>query len=273
MQNSFIWLSALAYAIAAFGLWQYVLRQRTSKPQLRAMVISTTVVAAALHGASLYSSSVSLLGINPSLVASFSTVAFWAVIFFVLVSLFRSTLTLGLPVLPLAILAVLTSHWLSPDQSTALTLNSSLNKHLMFAVVTFAVLSLAAAQAIIILIQERNIKQLHAHTSSSMPFGSLPPLQSMDSQLFQLLLIGFLLLCISFIFGVASNLNLHNQPFILSHHIILTLLASIGFAALLICRAAWGWRGRKAAKMTLITYGLFVLGYFGTRFVREIILS
>lgn len=266
-------LSALAYVIATFSLWRYTFGKPQNRPRQRAMIISITTTAVALHGALLYFNSVAFLGFNLSLAAAFSVVAFWAVILFVLMSLFRATLTLGLAVLPLAVLAVLAGYGLNSTNSTALAQHVLLNKHLLFAVITFALLSLAAAQAAIMLLQEHNIKQPHTHSSFSLPYDALPPLQSMDSQLFQLLLMGFIMLCASLVFGIAANLNLHQQILVFNHHIILTLLASIGFASLLIFRVVRGIRGRKAAQMTLMAYGLFVLGYFGTRFVREIILS
>ena len=34
-----------------------------------------------------------------------------------------------------------------------------------------------------------------------------------------------------------------------------------------------GWRGRIAAKWTMIAFGVLILAYFGSRFVTSIILS
>ncbi len=273
MQISLSWLSAAVYAVALFCLWHHTADNAEKKPQLRALVISSTVIAAVLHGAALYSNSTSIQEISQSLTGSFSLVTLAATIAFIVISLFTRTITLGLAILPLTILAILANLLLNLDFNEATVLNASLNLHLLVATLTFAVLSVAAAQALIMIIQERRIKQPSALNTNRLSLKAFPPLQSMDSQLFQLLFIGFCLLTISLYLGVTSNIKLHGQALVFSHHIILTLLAWLGFATLLLSRGIWGWRGHKAAKMTLITYVFLVLGYFGTRFVRELILS
>lgn len=271
MQNSLFWSSALAYTVSLVGLTLYLRKADDQKPHLRALIISCTVIATALNAVALYSSSASVLDTSQSVMDSISLAIFTTVILFTLVSLFRSTLTLGLIVLPLAILSVLVGPSLNTPTASTINDGHSLGLHLIFAAITFALLSLAAAQALILLVQEQ---QLKTFSSSSRPWlTSLPPLQSMDSQLFQFVLIGFVMLLVSLYLGISSNINIHGQSFNLSHHIVLTLLAAVGFALLLIGRMLFGWRGKQAAKYTLIAHSVFLIGYFGTRFVREFILS
>ena len=270
MQNSLFWLSALAYAASFLGLLHYLRQTEDKRPQIRARIVSCAVIAIAVNGAALYSSSGSVLSLSQSMLGLLSIAAFTAVAIFILVSLFRSTLTLGVLVLPLAILAALAGPLLNAT-TNAIAGAESLSLHLVFAALTFALLSLAAAQALIIMMQEKQLKGIS--TNHSKWLNSLPPLQSMDSQLFQFLLIGFIGLLLSLYLGISSNNIIHGQSLVLSHHTVLTLLAAISFAALLIGRTLFGWRGKKAAKFTLVAYAIFIIGYFGTRFVRELLLS
>jgi ABC-type uncharacterized transport system permease subunit len=45
------------------------------------------------------------------------------------------------------------------------------------------------------------------------------------------------------------------------------------FAALMLGRARFGWRGRRAARMLYLGAGLLFLAYVGSRFVLEVLLE
>ena len=51
-----------------------------------------------------------------------------------------------------------------------------------------------------------------------------------------------------------------------------SLLAWIVFGALLFGRWRHGWRGRRAVRLTLIAMVLLALAFFGSKFVRELVL-
>ncbi|MGD8734284.1 MAG: cytochrome c biogenesis protein CcsA, partial [Gammaproteobacteria bacterium] len=59
----------------------------------------------------------------------------------------------------------------------------------------------------------------------------------------------------------------------LVHKTVLSIIALLVFGVLLLGRWRFGWRGRKAIHWTLVGYGLLVLGYFGSRFVLEVLLQ
>jgi ABC-type uncharacterized transport system permease subunit len=54
---------------------------------------------------------------------------------------------------------------------------------------------------------------------------------------------------------------------------VFTLLSWLTFAALLVGRSAFGWRGRRAVRVLYIGAALLLLGYVGSRFVLEVLLG
>jgi len=51
------------------------------------------------------------------------------------------------------------------------------------------------------------------------------------------------------------------------------VLAWMTFAVLLVGRARFGWRGRKAVRVLYAGAGLLLLAYVGSRFVLEVIIG
>ena len=99
----------------------------------------------------------------------------------------------------------------------------------------------------------------------------VPALETMESLLFQLILAGFVLLTVTVLSGTVFSEQVFGQPFVLSHHVVLSVLAWLTFAVLLAGRRLFGWRGRSAIRWTLTGFVLLALAYFGTRFVLEVV--
>ena len=93
----------------------------------------------------------------------------------------------------------------------------------------------------------------------------------MEQVLIQLLIVSFLTLSLALITGFIFLDDLFAQRLV--HKTALSVLALILLAVLLAGHYRFGWRGQKAAKMTLCAYGALVLGYFGSKFVKELVLS
>jgi len=127
--------------------------------------------------------------------------------------------------------------------------------------------TLAAIQALVLAVQERQIRQ----RSLGGLMRQLPPLQSMEASLFQLIGSGFLLLTIGLITGFIFLDDIFAQQ--LAHKTVLSLIAWCVFATLLWGRRQYGWRGQTAIKWTLVGFLFLVLAYFGSKFVLEFILS
>jgi ABC-type uncharacterized transport system permease subunit len=100
---------------------------------------------------------------------------------------------------------------------------------------------------------------------------TLPPLVVLESLLFKLTAVGFVLLTISLFSGIVFINDIFAQHLV--HKTILSILTWLVFGLLLWGRWRYGWRGRLAVRLTLAGIILLVLSYFGTKLVLEIFLG
>lgn len=138
-----------------------------------------------------------------------------------------------------------------------------LKVHILCSVFAYSVFSLAAVQALVLAVQD---SVLHGHKPSVL-IMSLPPLQTMERLLFSMVWTGFILLTIALGFGFFEVDNL------LTHKVILSVIAWCIFGALLVGRLFFGWRGRIAVRYTLSGVAFLIMAFFGSKLVIELILS
>jgi ABC-type uncharacterized transport system permease subunit len=138
--------------------------------------------------------------------------------------------------------------------------------HVVFALLGYSVLSVAALLAILLAVQEHALRQRQIGGFAA----ALPPLTLTESLMFQLIGAGFVLLTLTLLSGVLFVENLFEQHLI--HKTVLSFAAWIIFGTLLFGRWRYGWRGRRAVRLTLSGMALLLLAYFGTRFVLELVL-
>jgi ABC-type uncharacterized transport system permease subunit len=181
-------------------------------------------------------------------------------------SLFKPVLNAGIALFPLAGIALIAATWL-PNQGghTGLTLGILL--HAISSALAFAVLAIAAVQAVLVGLQNQALR----HHRIRGIVQSLPPLTTMERVLFELVWAGIILLTLSIASGLIFLDNFFAQH--LAHKTVLSLLAWIIFTTLLIGRYRFGWRGMRAVRWTLGGCGLLVLAYFGSKFVLEVLLN
>jgi len=79
------------------------------------------------------------------------------------------------------------------------------------------------------------------------------------------------LLTLTLLSGILFVDNLFAQHLI--HKTVLSIAAWFVFGALLFGRWRYGWRGRRAVRMTLVGMALLLLAFFGSRFVLELVLQ
>lgn len=101
------------------------------------------------------------------------------------------------------------------------------------------------------------------------------PLLTMERLTFRFVGAGFLLLSATLLLGLVFGNQLYGTatPLRLSHKTVFSVLSWLTFAVLLIGRARFGWRGRRAVRVLYIGTGWLLLAYVGTRFVLEIVLG
>ncbi len=142
-----------------------------------------------------------------------------------------------------------------------------LDLHIAFSILAYSLLSIAAVQAVLLAVQEKHLRDRR-------PGGfirALPPLETMESLLFQIIGLGFTLLTLALIKGFIFLDNIFAQHLV--HKTVLSLVAWGVFAILLWGRWRFGWRGRIAIRWTLAGFAILALGYFGSKLVLELILG
>ena len=99
----------------------------------------------------------------------------------------------------------------------------------------------------------------------------MPPLQTMETLLFEMIGVGFALLTAALFSGFYYLEDMFMQHVV--HKTVLSILSWIFFAVLLWGRVKFGWRGRKAIRWTLGGFVMLMLAYFGSKVVLEILLK
>jgi ABC-type uncharacterized transport system permease subunit len=99
----------------------------------------------------------------------------------------------------------------------------------------------------------------------------LPPLMQVEKQLFTILMIGTVCLFASqlvgllFLDGFWAKENIHKT--------VLSLIALVIYVVILAGHYHQGWRGHRVLLLTITASVLLTLSYFGSRFVKEFLLS
>ncbi|HEY1076080.1 MAG TPA: cytochrome c biogenesis protein CcsA [Fontimonas sp.] len=181
---------------------------------------------------------------------------------------FREPLrTMGSFVYPLAgAMAVLAATWPTPVSELSIA-GWKARTHIVLSLFSAGLLTLAAVQALLLASQDR---LLHARQLSGIA-NALPPLQTMERLLFQLIGIGFVLLSLTLLSGLWFIRDWLAQH--LAHKTVLSVTAWLIFGVLLWGRLRHGWRGRTAIRWTLAGYLMLVLAYFGSKLVLELLLG
>jgi len=173
----------------------------------------------------------------------------------------------SLVILPLTV-TILAIEWLVPSHSLLLNDTSvGTSLHIVSSVLAFGLLSIAGVYAFFVAIIDYFLRHHHLNPLVK----SLPPLETLERLLFQLISMGFVLLTVSLLSGLAFVEDLFAQH--LAHKTILSITAWLIFGLLLWGRWRYGWRGRHAVRLALAGIFLLLLAYFGSKLVLETILG
>lgn len=259
---------AIALYLAA-GTWlaTRLARGEATTSRVHHALLGIGVAAVAAHALVLFGEPAPVHGLNLSLTGAFSLVAWLVACLYLLVAVSRPVDNLGVIVMPLAALTVLVE-WLWPVQLPVPMSSRAQGIHIIVSLLAYGLLCLAAVQSVMLLAQERRLR--HKHSDGLV--RALPPMQTMEQIMFQMIVLGFVLLTLTLISGVFFSETVFGTPFKLTHHVVLAALGWVVYALLLLGRWRFGWRGRTAVRWTLGGFALLVLAYFGSKFVLEVIL-
>ncbi|HIP53272.1 MAG TPA: cytochrome C biogenesis protein [Chromatiales bacterium] len=218
------------------------------------------------HGVLLYQSIIVPEGLNLGFFNAFSLVAWTVALLLLLTSLINPVENLGIVTLPLAVLAIVLDLRFPNSGVLPQTASWGMKIHILVSLLAYSLLTLASIQAVLLAIQDQ-------HLHNRQPGGfirALPPLQTMENLLFEMIGVGFVLLTLSLLSGFAYLENMFAQH--VAHKTILSIVAWFVFATLLWGRFRYGWRGRTALIWTLSGFVVLMLAYFGSKAVIELIL-
>lgn len=145
--------------------------------------------------------------------------------------------------------------------------NLPLTGHITLSLLAYCVLIIATLYAI----QFQYINGKLKSKDLSIVSCNFPPLMQVERQQFQLLAIGTFLLSAALMTGFIYLDNMFSKS--IAHKTILSLIAWGIYVALVLGHRFRGWRGKSAVVSTIIGAFVLTLAYFGSRFVREIILG
>ncbi|MBN8738236.1 MAG: hypothetical protein BGP24_03570 [Lysobacterales bacterium 69-70] len=183
------------------------------------------------------------------------------------VNLARPVDALGVLAFPLAAVLLAIDAWIAPPtQPTAMGWQIKL--HVIVALLGYALLSVSAVLALLLLVQERALRN---RDIANHWLRVLPPLTLTENLMFRLVAAGFVLLTATLLSGVLFVENLFAQHLV--HKTALSIAAWVVFGTLLIGRWRFGWRGRRAVRLLLSGMAVLLLAFFGSKFVLELLLA
>lgn len=201
--------------------------------------------------------------VNLGLVNTASLTSCLIIICLLLLSTRKPLQIIFLAVYPFASLTVLGALLFQKQQTDFSPVDSGIFIHIILSILAYSVFSIAAVQAILVQMQNKNLKR----KNNTILMRNLPPLLAMENLLFEMLWSGTILLTIAIVAGFIFVEDLFAQHLV--HKTVLSLIALGIFSVLLAGRKLHGWRGLTASKWTLWGGATLMLAFFGSKFVLE----
>ena len=179
----------------------------------------------------------------------------------------RYRLTLGgAAVMPISLVLLVVAR-LTPAGTAAEDLSILGRIHISLATVGVGVFALASALSAIYLVEEHALRRKRFDTLAFKDHGA--PLEALDRLSHRLIWVGFPIFTVALVLGaiwvskLGESLDRPEYP--------LAAVTWMFYAALLVVRQAYGWRGRRAARLTLVGFvaALAVLAIYLVRRMIE----
>ena len=153
-----------------------------------------------------------------------------------------------------------------PGQPLHGTASPWLALHLALGIASYGLFAAAVVHSAIMGRAERRMR-LAVEPNSGMPLLTLERLT------FRFVSAGFALLTATLVAGLLFSEALYGRAWRWDHKAVFSVLSWLTFAALLMGRSRFGWRGRTARRMLYVGALLLLLAYVGSRFVLEVLLE
>lgn len=263
----FSWLAFTIYSVLAVYFWHAQARGKGDVLS-RSGIGHWVVVPLFLHGYLLAQDVFDGGGFNLSVANAVSLIIWLTMLVYWLARFFYPVGCLQALVLPLAAVAVLMPELFPASHQLANTGLFAFKAHIAAAMLAYSLFTIAVLHAVLISQVE---KRLH-HGSLPRILQNLPPLMTMETLLFRMIGVGFLLLTLTLASGVIFSEQIFGSPWQFNHKVLFGFVSWVVFAVLLWGHHAYGWRGRVAVHWTVSGFLFLVLAYLGSKFVIEVLL-
>ena len=252
------WLAAGLYALAGLAYMGFLVG---APPFMSRLARLSLLAAFIVHLCEIGARGVAGLHPVSSLSEAIGFLAFLMVGSFLVAQLKRPLDAIGAFVSPAALILLMVAY-LSPDRGVADTTDLGVlgRVHIGLSIAGVAIFALATGWAIFYLVQERELK--HHKIGRAVKRGA--SLETLDHLLLRSVQIGFPIFTVAMVSGALWTAQREGH-FRIEYPI--AAIAWAAFAAVLIARQTAGWRGRRAALLTLVGFGaaLVVLGIYFVR--------
>ena len=151
--------------------------------------------------------------------------------------------------------------WTWPGELRPQALSRWAPLHWVLGIASYGLFGAAVLHGALLNRAERQLRQRSTAPAAGMPLLRLERLT------FRFVAAGFVVLTAALLLGAWFA-----SPWRWDHKTVFSILSWFAFALLLLGRARFGWRGRKAVRVIYIGSLLLLLAYVGSRFVMEVLL-
>ncbi|HWD34979.1 MAG TPA: cytochrome c biogenesis protein CcsA [Casimicrobiaceae bacterium] len=258
-------LVAALYAATAWARWPRSVPPSAERRRLGEALLAVALV---LHAVAIWQAIVRPDGLDLSFVNALSLVAGLAVLAAWVSGVMRALPAVAAVVLPVAAACALLPPLAGSPHRVAFSGDPWAEAHIAVALVAYALFVVVALQSLVVTGLE---KRLHRGLPDAA--RGTPPLLTLERYMFRLLGLGFVLLTATLVSGMLFSEEIFGKAVPLNHKNVFSVAGWLAFAILLFGRWRHGWRGRTAMKWIVGGTLLLVLGYLGSKFVREIVLG
>ena len=261
-------LSALSYSAIAFYLLASIFQMRSFSAERATNSAVKFLASAAIfcHFLIVFPTIFDGTAYNFGLYSMLSLMALTIGVIVFLISFRRPISNLFLLIFPIAAVAVLLNTLFKNHSELKNTIDGGMALHIAMSVIAYSILTIATVQAAMLSFGDRMLRSRQLTL-----IKSLPALETMEQMMFELLWVGLLFLTLSIASGFLFVEDFSGPGVI--HHTVLAIAAWLVFALLALGRKYLGWRGLIASRWTVVGFVLLALGYFGSKFVMELLLN
>ena len=262
-------LAAVLYLVSGTLLGVRLSRTADGVSQSKTGLVALASIAALLHALLLAQIILQPGGMNLGFFNALSLAGWLIAVILLLLATLRPVENLGIVLLPFSAITILLALFFPSQRmlDDSMALPWPLEVHIVTSIIAYALLAMAAVQALLLAVQDNRLR--HHHPGGFL--RGIPPLTTMESLLFQMITAGFIALSLALLSGLLFLEDIFAQHLV--HKTTLSVTAWLVFGVLLWGRWHFGWRGRIAIRWTLGGFIILMLAYFGSKLVLELILQ